>query len=322
MAIELNLSNGDFVEFAPGLPSDYVGPVFRGSVAFTATTDAAQLIAQEFVGDQYCIRFSIGKFFEKVSGTGMIQRHGLHSCLMLKSDIRKEIAKIGKLHVRQGQYSCFFTEPTTYKLKFEKGTEYRALDIFYSPKLLEELLPFFPELKNILSSPSPALLGKIGWSLPSMKEITHQILNCPYDESTRQFYFDLKVRELLYQILENTYRRKGKLYTFTPWEIARIHEARDILESHISKKPPTIRSLSRQVALNEFKLKTGFRQYFNSSMFDWLMDKKMQHAKNLILTTNRPIKDICTMVGYPRTTNFITAFLRRFGMTPGSLRRQ
>jgi AraC-like DNA-binding protein len=42
----------------------------------------------------------------------------------------------------------------------------------------------------------------------------------------------------------------------------------------------------------------------------------------LLLTTNKPIKDICSSVGYPRITNFITAFRRRFGVTPGSLRRQ
>lgn len=154
-----------------------------------------------------------------------------------------------------------------------------------------------------------------------MKEIINQILNCPYDEATRQFYFDLKVRELLYQLLETAFKTNPSQQYFTPFEIARIHEARDILESYISKKPPSIRSLSRKVALNEYKLKTGFKQYFNASIFDWLIDRKMQHARHLILSTNRPIKDICAMVGYPRTTNFITAFRRRFGMTPGSLRR-
>jgi len=42
----------------------------------------------------------------------------------------------------------------------------------------------------------------------------------------------------------------------------------------------------------------------------------------LLQTTNKPIKEICTLVGYPRTTNFITAFRKRFGVTPGSFRRE
>lgn len=79
--------------------------------------------------------------------------------------------------------------------------------------------------------------------------------------------------------------------------------------------------LARQVALNEFKLKTGFRKYFDSGIFEWLMEQKMQQAKKLILNTNKPVKEISAMVGYPRTTNFITAFRRQFGVTPGALRR-
>jgi AraC-like DNA-binding protein len=155
-----------------------------------------------------------------------------------------------------------------------------------------------------------------------MKEITSQILNCPFDIATRQFYFDIKVRELLYQILEHAYKRKLTDYSFTPWEVKKLHEAKDILELHISKKPPIIKALAKQVALNQFKLKTGFRQFFNSGIFEWLLEKKMQHAKELVLNTNIPIKAISGMVGYPLTTNFITAFRRRFSVTPGSLRRK
>jgi len=225
--------------------------------------------------------------------------------------------------LRQDQYACFFTKSTNCSATFEKNNEFRALDFFYSPKLLEELFPFFPELKTISQLlPGTILPGNVRWALPSMKEITNQILNCPYDEATRQFYFDLKVRELLFQILENAYKKRNNERSFTPWETARIHDARTILETFISQKPPSIKSLSKQVAINEFKLKNGFRQFFNAGIFEWLLEQKMQHAKHLILTTNKPIKEISMLVGYPLTTNFITAFRRRFGMTPGSLRRK
>jgi hypothetical protein len=273
MAIELTLSNGELLEFQLGLPSDYSGPVLRGAIAFSNKSESAEFVIQELAGELYSIRLSIGRFFKMITATGDIRKEGLHSCFMLKNEIRKEIDTIGKLHLRQDQYTCFFTAPTSCKAKFEKNIEYRAVDLFYSPKLLEELLPFFPELEDVLlSSPSAILPGKTCWTLPSMKEITNQLLNCPYDEATRQFYFDLKVRELLYQMLENAYKRKSATHNFTPWEIARIHDARSILEDHISKKPPSLRSLSRKVALNEFKLKTGFKQYFNTGIFEWLME--------------------------------------------------
>ncbi|HEY2721860.1 MAG TPA: AraC family transcriptional regulator [Chitinophagaceae bacterium] len=323
MAIELTLAQHGLLEFLPGLPPDYARPVLRGSVAITAKSNFTNIVVQELTGDEYSIRFIIGKFLKRVTANGHIQNRGLYSYFMLKNGLRKEIDSIGKIHLRQDHYVCFFTEPTECKIKFEKNIEYSAIDIFYSPKLLQELLPFFPELKTVLDATSGIVIrDKTCWSLPAMKEITNQLLNCPYDESTIQFYFDLKVRELLFQILENAYKRTATEQFFTPWEIGKIHQARTILEDHISKKPPSIKSLSKQVALNVYKLKTGFRQYFSTGIFEWLLEKKMQYAKDLIFTTNRPIKEICKMVGYPLSTNFITAFRRQFGVTPGSLRRK
>jgi AraC-like DNA-binding protein len=322
MPIELTLSNEPPLEFQPGFPAHYRGPVLRGASVISVKTNIADLVIQELDGEGYSIRFSLGKFLSRVTANGVIRNKGLYSYFMLKNAIRKEIKSLGKLHIRQNHYSFFVTEPTACSARFEKNNEFRSLDIFYSPKFLEELLPYFPELKDVmLASPARLLTPKASWTLPTMKEIAAQILDCPYDESTRQFYFDLKVRELLYQLLQNAFKRKGTDRIYTPWEVSKIHEAKTILETYISKKAPSIKTLSRQVALNEFKLKDGFRKYFGSGIFEWLMEQRMQEARRLILSTNKPIKDICAMVGYPRTTNFITAFKRRFGMTPGSLRR-
>jgi hypothetical protein len=251
--MELTLSNGNLLEFESGLPSDYSGPVLRGATSFQAKSNLAELVIQEFHGEYYTIRFLIGKFLKKVNARGWIHSNGLYSYFMLKNSTRKRINTIGNLHIRQDQYACFFTESSDCSAVLEKTNEFRALDVFYSPKLLEELLPFFPELKNVMLSSSGIILqGKSCWSLPSMKEVINQILNCPYGEATRQFYFDLKVRELLYELLETAYKTNPSQQYFTPFEVARIHEAKTILENHLAKKPPSIRALSKLVAINEF----------------------------------------------------------------------
>lgn len=323
MAFKLTLAQGGPLEFHSGLPSHYLGPVLPGALAFSASTENANFIFQEFTGNEYSIRFIIGRFLEKVYAHNWIQTTGLYSYFMLKNGARKEIISIGKIHLREDQYAFFFSGSTDCSAKFEEDKEFRAMEFFYSPKLLVELVPFFPELKEIISESGRSFLtGNASWCLPSMKEITNQILNCPFDEGTRQFYFDLKVREMLFQILENTYRQKTTDIPFRSWEIKKIYEARDILNGSLSKKPPLIKCLARQVALNEFKLKAGFRKFFDAGIFEWIMTRKMYHARDLIITTNIPIKEIARRVGYPRTTNFITAFRRHFGITPGELRRK
>lgn len=323
MNIELTLPNDSIIEFQPGLPLNYNGPLLRGSTAISAKTTLAEIVLQQLTGVDYYIRLSTGKLLKKISAKRWTAQYGLYSNFVLKNDARKELKSIGKFHLRKDQYICYLTKETNCSVIFEKNEDFSTIDFFYSPKLLQELVPFFPELEQLLQeSPQTILNGKGGWSIPSMKEINNQILDCPYDETTRQFYYDIKVRELLYQLLETSFKRDIKSHQFTPFETARIHEARSILEKYIDKKPPSIRSLSKQVALNEFKLKSGFRKYFHSGIFEWLMELKMQHAKQLILNSNKPIKEIASLVGYPRTTNFITAFRRQFGVTPGALRRQ
>jgi AraC-like DNA-binding protein len=322
MSIELTISQNGALEFKSGLPSHYNGPILKGAIAYFTKTNLADLVLQELEGENYSIRFVIGKFLKRVHLSGLINTEGLYSYFMLKSGIRKQINSIGKLHIRQEQFACLYSAPSGCKAMFEKNKEFKTIDIYYSPKLLEELLPFFPELKVTLNTTGGLITAKPFWMPAIMKEITAQILSCPYNETTRQFYFDLKVRELLYQILESAYNRKVTDVHFTPWEISKIHEARSVLQEYISQKPPSIKWLSKRVALNEFKLKLGFRQYFDSSIIDWLQEEKMKAAKELVLTTNKPIKEICEMVGYPLTTNFITAFRRRFGVTPGSIRRK
>jgi AraC-like DNA-binding protein len=322
MPIDIQLSNGESLSFIPGLPSDYHGPLLQGAQRFHCRSNVGYVNMQELLSSQYAIRFYTGRFAKKITASAGIDTGGLYSYFMLKNSVRKTLASIGKIHLRQDQYSFYYTEQTHCKLLPDKESEFRILDVFYSPELIQELVPLFPELQYISDEQSSKLVNeRTCWSLPSMIEITHEILNCPFDSGTSRLYFDVKVRELLYHLLEQAYNRKPDTLQFTPWEIARIHQARTILSEHISKKPPSIKRLARQVALNEFKLKAGFRQYFHSGLFEWLLEQKMQKAKELLLETNQPIKEICTLVGYPRTTNFITAFKRRFGMTPGSLRR-
>jgi AraC-like DNA-binding protein len=207
--------------------------------------------------------------------------------------------------------------------RFEKDIEYRTLDVFYSPELLQQLTFFFPELQDLMKDVKTKLLvSNPCFITPEMRDIIRQILECPFDETTRQFYFDLKVREYLYVMLEHAYKRSPSRYRFTPYETACIIKAHKLLLEDLSKKPLSLQMLSRSVAINEFKLKAGFRQLFGVSVFDCLHEARMGKARELLLSTNKPIKQICVLTGYPRMTNFITAFRKKFGYTPGSLRRK
>jgi AraC-like DNA-binding protein len=65
-----------------------------------------------------------------------------------------------------------------------------------------------------------------------------------------------------------------------------------------------------------------FRQVFGSGVFETLLKARMQKARSLLLETDKPIKEVASLIGYERLTSFITAFRKHFGYTPASLRRK
>lgn len=64
-----------------------------------------------------------------------------------------------------------------------------------------------------------------------------------------------------------------------------------------------------------FKEKTG------STVLDYITTLKMDKAKELLLTTSLPLKDIAEQVGYINVSSFIRRFKQLSGMTPGEYKK-
>lgn len=321
MTIELYLPDNAPIPFLPGLPKGFKGPLLQGANVVGADTQLAAIVLQQISGLHYYIRLCSGKLLKKMLGKGWIEEYGLYSSFVLKNAVRKDLQSLGKFHIRQDQYISYLSGKTNCSVWFQNTDEFITIDFFYSPMLLKELAPAFPQLQELVQQATQTILnGKACWSVAAMKDIMAQILDCPFHENTRQFYYDLKVRELLYQLLQAGFSKQEAPH-FTPFETAKIHEARNILQQSMHQKTPSIASIARQVAINQYKLRVGFQAFFHTGITKWVKEQRMQHAKYLILHSNKPVKEIAALVGYPHTANFITAFKKRFNITPGELRR-
>src|SRR5665213_1382677 len=323
MPIYLNNKSGSLIEFQDGLPINYSGPLLRGSKVLYFAKDACQLIIQEIITGLYTLRLNVFRFLESLTLDSVSNKEGIHSRILLKGNLRHKVKGTGKIYLSEGEFTVLWARNANCNCRFEKDKEYRTLDIFYSPALFQQMIIYFPELKDLQNAGHvKQLIKNPCYTTPAMRDIIREILECPFDETTRQFYFDLKVREYLFVMLEHIYKRTPSRYHFTPYETGCIIKAHKILLEDLSKKPLSLRMLSKAAAINEFKLKAGFKQIFGLSVFDCLQEARMQKARELLLSTNQPLKQICVRAGYPRMTNFITAFRKRFGYTPGSLRRK
>jgi AraC-like DNA-binding protein len=104
-------------------------------------------------------------------------------------------------------------------------------------------------------------------------------------------------------------------------DILNIRQARTILDENFDKHI-TIPELARQSGINEAKLKEGFRELFGNSIHSYLLQLRLEKARQLLLTTTLTITDITYHIGYSHVTHFTSMFKKETGITPGAWRKK
>lgn len=99
----------------------------------------------------------------------------------------------------------------------------------------------------------------------------------------------------------------------------KIIQVKSIIDKDLSKNH-TIAELARLVGTNEQYLKKYFKQHFGKTVMNYITERKMEHAKELIMTGEYRVVDVARMTGYKHSTHFTTAFKKYFGFIPNSLR--
>jgi len=159
---------------------------------------------------------------------------------------------------------------------------------------------------------------QVGQTTVAMQLALKQILDCPYQGVTRQIYLQSKCLELialkLEQLAEDE-KSSQQLNDLKQDDIDRIYAAKDILIRNW-QHPPSLLNLARQVGLNDYKLKYGFRRVFGTTAFGYLWNYRMDQARQLLVDGGLSVKEVATLVGYSKQSNFAAAFRKKFGSTP------
>jgi AraC-like DNA-binding protein len=163
-------------------------------------------------------------------------------------------------------------------------------------------------------------------SLPmstDMVAAANMILGTDLRGSLRRYYVEGRALELLVLSLNSLINAEANIDNpergLSQREVDRMHRTREFLEANFVN-PPTIGELARHIGLNEAKLMHDFKQLFGQTIFDFSQNLRMDEAKRLLETTDRSITEIAFDVGYEYSSNFTTAFKRRFGITPSLAR--
>ncbi|GAS89355.1 AraC family transcriptional regulator [Mycolicibacterium brisbanense] len=82
----------------------------------------------------------------------------------------------------------------------------------------------------------------------------------------------------------------------------------------------TLEDLARQAKMSVGSFIKVFRAAFHTTPYQFLLERRIERAKSLLLTTSRTVTDISAMVGFSTPNHFATAFRHRVGVSPRAFR--
>jgi len=70
------------------------------------------------------------------------------------------------------------------------------------------------------------------------------------------------------------------------------------------------------------KLNQSFQKKYDQSIYSFLSNQRLDQAHQALLDSDIPLKTLAHKIGYSHVNHFITAFKKKFGVTPGSLKKR
>lgn len=224
-----------------------------------------------------------------LSGTHHIQNHKSNHKYEIRSPmiiLRKGSLGLQTIHLQEHK------EMSLISLDFNQS----FLEIMKSNSLNSDFTKFF------LNEPSPAL-KTINIPHKNVLHQAHYLLNIPSAQSSIDLlHLEGAALELMSLLLGNN-RKSNEI----PLSVKRTIF---ILENEFEKKI-TIRSLAKQVGINECDLKKIFKEYTGKTIGHYLLENRMKCAQ-ILLKEGVSIENVANQIGYSSTQYFKKIYERYF----------
>jgi AraC-like DNA-binding protein len=153
--------------------------------------------------------------------------------------------------------------------------------------------------------------------IPSGLMVTlHQLFTSRLSENAAPLFYQGKVFEVLGLYFSETKPDRESCPFLNDEETVRkIKHAKEHLLKNLND-PPGLKELARLSGLNEYQLKVGFKEIYGNTVFGYLLDHKLDHARTTLDTGKFQVNEVAFQIGYSNPSHFIAAFKKKFGVTP------
>jgi AraC family transcriptional regulator len=222
-----------------------------------------------------------------------------------------------------------------YKTAFESAKELEMIMVGFKPGFAEDVFQTLTRPESwLLDNPDqPAAPMSFFEKTFEKDEIISNIfiklkLLIDSDDISYKKHFDIDVlySELMERLISLHYRIYGQLEVksqrkkSTKVEIyKRLSIAKDLIDASYMLQL-SLEELASGCYLSLHYFKRLFKEYFGISPHQYIISKRLEVSKELLLNESHTVKEICQKVGFESDASFIRLFRERMGVTPSSYR--
>lgn len=194
-----------------------------------------------------------------------------------------------------------------------EGFEVYVLDDFQKdhPLLKEFHIDLNDIMKNYLSTTATLIADTPEKMVPAVKMLYELMKQDEEDISLIR----LQTFMILRMLAGNTKINPIRISALTPSQLHKAEETEKILTEHMNRRIP-VRVMAEKMGISETSLKNYFRAVYGMNISEYMLQKRMQKAMELLRRNEKNISEIAQEAGYQNQSKFDAVFHRYTGFTP------
>lgn len=206
------------------------------------------------------------------------------------------------------------------------GRAYDGIELFIDQDVMEKGLPmlrdgFGLELGALRDRYCPEG-GTFISKMPLPDDLARRLFGFPETESTvGMIGLKTGVIDLLALLLYSSREVEAEqLVYYTKLQVEMAKKIEAIITSDLSQQH-TVREFAEMFSVSEGSIKNYFRGVYGQSIPQYVAERRMLQAAELLSETRLPVVDVAGRVGYENQSKFSAAFRRKFSLSPLEYRR-
>ena len=238
------------------------------------------------------------------------------SCTHYINGKQYQVSRGDMLFINYGETHSFKPEGELENINFYVKPEFMSENLVNSENINDIFLIFLPESAEELQARRTSCVRFPPEKQALIEQISERMLeestgNSPCATIVMNAYMRLIFAELIRALLGEVRIKKPHIVT-------------DKILEYIDQNfttPITAETLAEHCFYNPAYLGRVFKTIYGKSMKEYIRTKRMEHAMELLKTTNTAVEEIAAAVGYSSKTQFYKNFKNQFGISPGEVKK-